>query len=88
MIELYHKHIWNDPKTVNVVVTACFSPITKIMVAAIVFFLGKGEDEDRGKDSSDSDDDEVWNGGLLLQCMRCCGVLLVWCLLIPTPARG
>jgi protein SDA1 len=43
MIELYHRKVWNDTKTVNVIVTACFSPITKIMVAAIKFFLGTDE---------------------------------------------
>ena len=41
MIELYKRNIWNDAKTVNVITTACFSKITKVMVAAIKFFLGK-----------------------------------------------
>ncbi|KJE92920.1 Scad1 protein [Capsaspora owczarzaki ATCC 30864] len=54
MIELYHKNIWNDAKTVNVISTACFSPVTKIMVTAIKFFLGVDqkteEDEDRDPD--------------------------------------
>ena len=45
MIELYRKDVWNDAKTVNVITTACFSDITKIMVAAIQFFLGTDEDE-------------------------------------------
>ena len=40
MIELYKRNIWNDAKTVNVITTACFSKITKVMVAAIKFFLG------------------------------------------------
>ena len=30
MVELYRKNIWNDGKTVNVITTACFSPITKV----------------------------------------------------------
>jgi hypothetical protein len=41
--------VWRDEKTVNVITTACFNKVTKIMVTAIKFFLG-------------SDDDEVSNG--------------------------
>ncbi|KAG0225864.1 Protein SDA1 [Actinomortierella wolfii] len=51
-IELYRKNIWNDAKTVNVIAHACFSPVTKIMVTAIQFFLGHNEDVE------DSDDEE------------------------------
>lgn len=40
MVELYRRNIWNDAKTVNVITTACFSKITKVMVAALKFFLG------------------------------------------------
>lgn len=54
MVELYRKNIWNDGKTVNVITTACFSPITKIVVAALTFFLGHDE-EDKDKEDSDSD---------------------------------
>ncbi|KAF6733157.1 SDA1-like protein [Oryzias melastigma] len=52
MVELYKRNIWNDAKTVNVITTACFSKITKILVAGLQFFLGKDEDE---KNESDSD---------------------------------
>ncbi|XP_062290403.1 protein SDA1 homolog isoform X2 [Scomber scombrus] len=45
MVELYKRNIWNDPKTVNVITTACFSKVTKILVAGLKFFLGKDEDE-------------------------------------------
>ncbi|KAG0264955.1 Protein SDA1 [Actinomortierella ambigua] len=51
-IELYRKNIWNDAKTVNVIAHACFSPVTKIMVTAIQFFLGHNDDVE------DSDDDD------------------------------
>ncbi|KAF9579986.1 Protein SDA1 [Lunasporangiospora selenospora] len=51
-IELYRKNIWNDAKTVNVIAHACFSPVTKIMVTALQFFLGNNEDDE------DSDDDD------------------------------
>ena len=30
MVELYRRNVWNDAKTVNVVTTACFSPVTKV----------------------------------------------------------
>ena len=30
MVELYRRNIWNDAKTVNVITTACFSPVTKV----------------------------------------------------------
>jgi len=54
MISLYKKNVWRDEKTVNVMVTACFSKVTKIMVTALKFFLGSDEDED--EESEDEDD--------------------------------
>uniref|UniRef100_A0A0A9VNW7 Protein SDA1 n=2 Tax=Lygus hesperus TaxID=30085 RepID=A0A0A9VNW7_LYGHE len=56
MIELYKKNVWHDAKTVNVIATACFSKITKVMVAALKFFLSSDE-ADKDSDDSDSDDD-------------------------------
>ncbi|GFO15983.1 protein sda1 homolog [Plakobranchus ocellatus] len=56
MIELYKRNIWNDAKTVNVITTACFSKITKVMVAAIKFFLGKDVEEQN--EDSDSETEE------------------------------
>lgn len=60
MIELYRKKVWNDAKTVNTIATACFSKVTKIMVAAIKFFVGRDEEEggDEGESGSDSDSDK------------------------------
>ena len=55
MIELYRKNAWRDAKTVNVIGTACFSDITKLMVTAVKFFLGNDEDEEE----EDSDDDDI-----------------------------
>ncbi|KAM4532784.1 protein SDA1 homolog [Fundulus diaphanus] len=52
MVELYKRNIWNDTKTVNVITTACFCKVTKILVGGLKFFLGKDEDE---KDDSDSE---------------------------------
>ncbi|XP_010779978.1 protein SDA1 homolog [Notothenia coriiceps] len=51
MVELYKRNIWNDAKTVNVIVTACFCKVTKIVVAGLKFFLGKDEDEKNDSDS-------------------------------------
>nr|XP_057908281.1 protein SDA1 homolog [Doryrhamphus excisus] len=51
MVELYTRNIWNNAKTVNVITTACFSKETKILVAALKFFLGTDDDEKDGSDS-------------------------------------
>uniref|UniRef100_A0A1A7XXC7 Protein SDA1 n=1 Tax=Iconisemion striatum TaxID=60296 RepID=A0A1A7XXC7_9TELE len=51
MVELYKRNVWNDAKTVNVITTACFSKVTKILVAGMKFFLGKDEDEKNESDS-------------------------------------
>lgn len=56
MIELYKRNIWNDAKTVNVITTACFSKVTKILVAGMKFFLGKDEDEKRESDSESEEE--------------------------------
>ncbi|KAM9381673.1 protein SDA1 homolog isoform 2-T2 [Phaethornis superciliosus] len=56
MIELYTRNIWNDAKTVNVITTACFSKVTKVLVAGLKFFLGKDEDEKQDSESESEDD--------------------------------
>ncbi|KAF4098822.1 protein SDA1 homolog [Onychostoma macrolepis] len=56
MVELYRRNIWNDAKTVNVITTACFCKVTKILVAGLKFFLGKDEDEKKDSDSESEDD--------------------------------
>ncbi|KAJ1735586.1 Severe Depolymerization of Actin [Coemansia biformis] len=53
-IDLYRKGIWTDAKAVNVVVQACYSPITKIMVTAVQFFLNPLKKSDGDDDSDDS----------------------------------
>ncbi len=35
--------MWKDQKTVNVMTTACFHKVTKVMVSALKFFLGSDE---------------------------------------------
>ncbi|OZJ04923.1 hypothetical protein BZG36_02658 [Bifiguratus adelaidae] len=56
-VELYRKNVWNDAKTVNVIAEACFSPVTKISVTAIQFFLGSNEkEEDEDEDNEETID--------------------------------
>ena len=38
MIELYRRNIWQDAKTVNVITTACFSPMTKVCTFYFILF--------------------------------------------------
>jgi protein SDA1 len=58
MIELYHKNVWRDAKTVNVIAQACFSSVVKNMVTAIKFFLGNDDSDGDEGEKSDSDDDD------------------------------
>ena len=43
MTELYRRNIWNDAKSVNLVVEACYHEHPKILVAGLKFFLGQDE---------------------------------------------
>eukprot|EP00088_Acartia_fossae_P013665 TRINITY_DN1721_c0_g1_i4.p1 TRINITY_DN1721_c0_g1~~TRINITY_DN1721_c0_g1_i4.p1 ORF type:complete len:736 (-),score=222.23 TRINITY_DN1721_c0_g1_i4:131-2293(-) len=56
MVALYKKNVWRDEKTVNVMATACFSKVTKVMVTALKFFLGSDEEED---DNESDNEDEL-----------------------------
>lgn len=58
LIELYHKNIWNDQKTVNIIADiGCFSKITKVMVASLKFFLGRDEEEEEKNSDSEEEID-------------------------------
>jgi protein SDA1 len=49
LAELYRRRIWTDARTVNVLGSACVNKATRVMVAAINFFMGiesKMEDDD------------------------------------------
>jgi protein SDA1 len=49
MIQLYHKKVWNDDRTVNVLSLACLSDDSQLLTAGLKFFLGTNsgiEDED------------------------------------------
>ncbi|KAI9263452.1 SDA1-domain-containing protein [Phascolomyces articulosus] len=52
-IDLYHKNVWNDAKTVNVIAEACFSPVSKIAVTAIRFFLTSNEEKEESEDEDE-----------------------------------
>ncbi|XP_050542458.1 protein SDA1 homolog [Daktulosphaira vitifoliae] len=58
MIDLYKKNIWKDTKTVNVISTGCFSKITKVMVAALKFFVTIDTNDSSDDSDSSSSDDE------------------------------
>ena len=58
MIELYHKNVWNDAKTVNVVAEACLSSVPKLVAPALHFFLGTND----GKYDDDDDEEEDMEG--------------------------
>lgn len=61
MVDLYKKNIWRDTKTVNVISTGCFSKITKVMVAALKFFVTvDANDSSDESDSSSSDDVNIF----------------------------
>ena len=59
MIDLYRRNIWHDQKTVNVLVTACYSKITKVSVAALKFFLGSNTPEEVKDSDSESEDENM-----------------------------
>ncbi|KAJ2794369.1 Severe Depolymerization of Actin, partial [Coemansia furcata] len=54
-VELYRKNIWTDAKAVNVIAQACFSPITKVMMTAVQFFLNpqkrSGDNDESGSEA-------------------------------------
>jgi len=63
--ELYRRNIWNDAKSVNLVVEACFHQHPKILVAGLKFFLGQDEAAERAAEEggeSDEDDDGLAGG--------------------------
>ncbi|KAG3107827.1 hypothetical protein PI124_g12872 [Phytophthora idaei] len=44
LMDLFKRKIWHDQRSVNVIVTACTSKNTKLLVMALSFFLGIDED--------------------------------------------
>nr|CAG4641542.1 EOG090X030C [Eurycercus lamellatus] len=64
MIDLYKKNIWNDPKTVNVIGTACVSKTTKIMVTALQFFMGSDEKEDDSDSEAENENEVIKEVGM------------------------
>ena len=46
MIELYRRSVWNDAKTVNVIVTACFRNVTKVTLMPILVNIARSVRDD------------------------------------------
>ncbi|CAG9463549.1 unnamed protein product [Pedinophyceae sp. YPF-701] len=57
LTELYRRNVWRDAHTVNVIGSACHHRSSKVMLAALRFFLGldQAADEDGASDSEDED---------------------------------
>jgi len=70
MKELYGRNVWKDTKTVNAISTACFSPLTKVLVSALHFFLGQEKDEKKDEDDSSDDDAPTKNEQQMLLAHR------------------
>lgn len=55
LAELYRRRVWTDARTINVIASACTSTVTRVVVAALNFFLGiemkMSEDEDEEKNA-------------------------------------
>jgi protein SDA1 len=55
LAELYRRRVWTDARTINVIASACTSSVTRVVVAALNFFLGiemkMSEDEDEEKNA-------------------------------------
>lgn len=57
MAELYRKNVWHNAELVNQIAHACLSRSTKILVAALQFFLGTDDKDENDRDSSDDEED-------------------------------
>jgi len=75
MIDLYKKNIWKDTKTVNVISTGCFSKITKVMVAALKFFVTVDANESSDENDSSSSDDVNFRNYLLPSIFKLISVI-------------
>lgn len=63
MVTLYQKGVWQDAKTVNVIVTALFSDVGKLKTTALRFFLG-GDQEHDEEEEEDNDSGKSYQGML------------------------
>lgn len=58
LTEMWRRHVWRDAKTVNVIAAAALHKSSRIMLAALKFFLGQDAAEAEKGDGSDSEDEE------------------------------
>ncbi|KAI9440476.1 protein required for actin cytoskeleton organization and cell cycle progression [Lactarius indigo] len=57
--ELWKKGVWDDAKSVAIVATGCFHPVTKVQSVSLHFFLGGDEEDEDGEDESEDDTVDV-----------------------------
>eukprot|EP00887_Chlorella_sp_A99_P007365 scaffold2.g7365.t1 len=55
LTEMWRRHVWRDARTVNVIASAALHKSSRVMLAALKFFLGQDAEEDKGDGSDDSD---------------------------------
>lgn len=53
MITLFKRRVWNDDRTANVIATACFVQDTKMVVAALKFFLGAADESEEDDETQE-----------------------------------
>ena len=63
LTELYRRAVWRDARSVNAIASALLSPHTKLLVAALNFFLGADVGDGGGGGGDDDDDDDGDDGG-------------------------
>eukprot|EP00127_Corallochytrium_limacisporum_P005203 Clim_evm20s201 gene=Clim_evmTU20s201 len=64
MVDLYRKQVWDDAKTVNVIASALWSPVMKLKIASLKFFLGLDRAA-QGLDDEDDDNEKKQSAGEL-----------------------
>ncbi|KAH9000235.1 protein required for actin cytoskeleton organization and cell cycle progression [Lactarius akahatsu] len=57
--ELWKKGVWDDAKSVAIVASGCFHPVTKVQSASLHFFLGDDEESEGSEDESEDDTVDV-----------------------------
>ncbi|KAH9004634.1 protein required for actin cytoskeleton organization and cell cycle progression [Lactarius hatsudake] len=57
--ELWKKGVWDDAKSVAIVASGCFHPVTKVQSASLHFFLGGDEESEGSEDESEDDTVDV-----------------------------
>ncbi|KAI7837441.1 hypothetical protein COHA_008699 [Chlorella ohadii] len=64
LTEMWRRHVWRDARTVNVIAAAALHKSSRVMLAALKFFLGQDAAEDKGDDSDDEGGDNDGKAGV------------------------